>query len=58
MPSRSGLSGSQPPLLYRPYQATTRRAPARPLIRPPEGLSEYLGVAEELRRHLIGAEGK
>jgi protocatechuate 3,4-dioxygenase beta subunit len=35
-----GVSGSQPPLLYPPYQSTVRRAPAKPLIRVPETLSD------------------
>ncbi|HVL69679.1 MAG TPA: protocatechuate 3,4-dioxygenase subunit beta [Vicinamibacterales bacterium] len=33
------LEGTQPPLLYPPYQSTIRRAPAQPLIRLPEHLS-------------------
>lgn len=37
--SRSDLTGSQPPLLYPPYRSTTRRAPAKPMIRLPETLS-------------------
>ena len=36
----SQASGSQPPLLYPPYQSTRRRAPARPLIRLPDTLSD------------------
>jgi len=39
MTNRTPLSGSQPPLLYAGYQSTTRRAPAEPLIRLPEHLS-------------------
>jgi protocatechuate 3,4-dioxygenase beta subunit len=33
------LKGTQPPLLYPPYQSTVRRAPMRPLIRVPPELS-------------------
>jgi len=40
MTGRTGLSGSQPPLLYPPYAATVRRAPSQPLIRLPETLSD------------------
>lgn len=40
MSKRSAVAGSQPPLLYPPYRSTTRRAPAMPLIRLPETLSE------------------
>jgi protocatechuate 3,4-dioxygenase beta subunit len=40
MSNRSAVAGSQPPLLYPPYRSTTRRAPAMPLIRLPETLSE------------------
>ena len=40
MPPPSDLSGSQPALLYPGYQATVRRAPAQPLIRVPEALSD------------------
>jgi protocatechuate 3,4-dioxygenase beta subunit len=36
----SQASGSQPPLLYPPYQSTKRRAPSRALIRLPETLSD------------------
>jgi protocatechuate 3,4-dioxygenase beta subunit len=39
MSRRSDVSGSQPPLLYPAYRSTVRRAPARPLIRIPETLS-------------------
>ncbi len=31
------LAGTQPPLLYPPYQSTLRRAPSKPLIRLPQG---------------------
>ena len=34
------FTGSQPPLLYPPYRSTVRRAPAEPLIRLPETLSD------------------
>ena len=40
MKKGSMVAGSQPPLLYPPYRSTTRRAPAMPLIRLPETLSE------------------
>jgi protocatechuate 3,4-dioxygenase beta subunit len=40
MTTRADVSGSQPPLLYPPYQSTVRRAPAQPLIRLPETLSD------------------
>lgn len=40
IPDRTGLSGSQPPLLYPPYRATIRRAPERALIRLPAALSD------------------
>lgn len=40
MSARSKVAGSQPPLLYPPYRSTTRRAPAAPLIRLPETLSD------------------
>ena len=40
MKGRSEVAGSQPPLLYPPYRSTTRRAPAMPLIRLLETLSE------------------
>ena len=40
MDEGSQASGTQPPLLYPPYQSTARRAPARPLIRLPETLSD------------------
>jgi len=33
-------TGSQPPLLYPPYQSTIRRAPSRPLIRLPQGFTD------------------
>ena len=33
-------AGSQPPLLYPPYQSTLRRAPAQPLIRVPPGFAD------------------
>ena len=35
--------GEQPPLLYPPYRATIRRAPARPLIHLPHTWSELTG---------------
>ncbi|HXH05232.1 MAG TPA: protocatechuate 3,4-dioxygenase subunit beta [Vicinamibacterales bacterium] len=34
------LAGTQPPLLHPPYASTTRRAPAKPLIRLPPALSD------------------
>ncbi len=40
MIGRSDLSGSQPSLLHPSYRSTTRRAPARPLIRLPPALSD------------------
>jgi protocatechuate 3,4-dioxygenase beta subunit len=40
MKVHSGVEGSQPPLLYPPYESTMRRAPAMPLIRLPENLSD------------------
>ena len=36
----SDLRGSQPPILYPPYRSTVLRAPSRPMIRLPEGLSD------------------
>jgi protocatechuate 3,4-dioxygenase, beta subunit len=46
-------SGSQPPLLYPPYQSTIRRAPAKPLIKIPANLVDltapvygYLPIGE------------
>jgi protocatechuate 3,4-dioxygenase, beta subunit len=38
--SRSGVEGSQPPLLYPQYESTMRRAPSMPLIPLPENLSD------------------
>src|SRR5437588_12384550 len=38
--SPADVSGSQPPLLYPGYESTKRRAPAKPLIRLPETLSD------------------
>ena len=38
--TRPGLAGTQPPLLFRPYKSTLRRAPAEPAIRLPESLSD------------------
>jgi protocatechuate 3,4-dioxygenase beta subunit len=38
--ARADLAGSQPPLLHPPYRATTRRAPAEPMIRLPAALSD------------------
>ena len=40
MSTRFDLSGSQPPLLYPPYRSTVGRAPAKPLLRLPDGLSD------------------
>ena len=40
MKVHSGVEGSQPPLLYPPYESTMRRAPSMPLIRLPENLSD------------------
>ena len=37
---RPGVAGTQPPLLYPPYKSTIRRAPAQPLIRLPESMSD------------------
>jgi len=37
---RIDIAGTQPPLLYPPYGSTVRRAPAMPLIRLPEALSD------------------
>jgi len=37
---RPDVTGSQPPLLYPPYRSTLRRAPAQPLIRVPDALSD------------------
>ena len=37
----SPLAGSQPPLLYPPYASTVLRAPARPLIRLPQNVSDF-----------------
>ncbi len=38
--SRPEVLRSQPPLLYPPYKSTMRRAPAQPLIRIPDALSD------------------
>jgi protocatechuate 3,4-dioxygenase beta subunit len=38
--SQTSVAGTQPPLLYPPYQSTMRRAPNRPLIRLPAALSD------------------
>src|ERR1700756_1179383 len=35
--------GSQPPSLYEPYRATTKRAPLKPLVLLPHTLSEITG---------------
>jgi protocatechuate 3,4-dioxygenase beta subunit len=40
MSDPSEAAGSQPPLLYSPYNSTLRRAPSQPLIRLPESLSD------------------
>jgi protocatechuate 3,4-dioxygenase beta subunit len=37
------IPGEQPTLAYSPYQATLRRAPAKPLIQIPQTLSELTG---------------
>ncbi len=37
---RPDVTGTQPPLLYPPYRSTLRRAPAQPLIRVPDALSD------------------
>jgi protocatechuate 3,4-dioxygenase beta subunit len=37
---QGGEAGSQPPLLYPPYQSTVGRAPNRPLIQLPRGFSD------------------
>jgi protocatechuate 3,4-dioxygenase beta subunit len=37
---RSPLAGTQPPLLFPPYQSTIRRAPSEPAIRLPASLSD------------------
>ena len=37
---RSALAGTQPPLLFPPYQSTIRRAPSEPAIRLPASLSD------------------
>jgi protocatechuate 3,4-dioxygenase, beta subunit len=42
-------AGSQPPLLYPPYQSTVRRAPSQPLIRIPE---TYADLAAPLYGYL------
>ena len=47
MTSLADLAGTQPPLRYPPYGSTRRRAPAEPLIRIPEDLSD-------LRRPVYG----
>jgi protocatechuate 3,4-dioxygenase, beta subunit len=46
-------AGSQPPLLYTPYQSTVRRAPSKPLIRLPQNFADlaapvygYLPIGE------------
>ena len=39
MTDRATRKGSQPPLLYPAYTSTTRRAPSKPLIRLPDGIS-------------------
>lgn len=47
------LAGSQPPLLYPPYQSTVLRAPERPLIHLP---SDYSDLTQPVYGHLpIGA---
>jgi protocatechuate 3,4-dioxygenase beta subunit len=38
--SDEALAGTQPPLLYPPYQSTVRRAPAKPLIRLPANYAD------------------
>lgn len=43
IPYRRTPSGSQPPSLHEPYQATVRRAPTKPLIVLPHTLSEITG---------------
>lgn len=40
MSTARNLGGSQPPLLYPPYQSTQRRAPVEPLIRLPDSLTD------------------
>jgi protocatechuate 3,4-dioxygenase beta subunit len=40
MKDRSNMAGTQPPLLFPPYRSTIKRAPAEPLIRLPETLSD------------------
>ena len=40
MSDRAEVLRSQPPLLYPPYRATTRRAPAQPLLRLPAALGD------------------
>jgi protocatechuate 3,4-dioxygenase, beta subunit len=42
-PYRRPPQGSQPPSLYEPYRATTKRAPLKPLIVLPHTLSEITG---------------
>jgi len=37
--SRIDLTGTQPPLLYPPYQSTNSRAPGKPLLRLPAGFA-------------------
>ena len=37
---RSDVAGTQPPLLYPPYQSTLRRAPSKPLIRIPPAFAD------------------
>ena len=53
MMSHQSQPGSQPPLLYPPYQSTVKRAPTKPLIRLPQNFSDlaapvygYLPVGE------------
>lgn len=40
MKTASPVAGTQPPLLYKPYLATHRRAPCEPLLRLPANLSD------------------
>jgi protocatechuate 3,4-dioxygenase, beta subunit len=49
----NAAAGSQPPLLYPPYESTLRRAPSKPLLRLPQNFSDltapvygYLPIGE------------
>ena len=52
LPYRRARSDAQPEYLYPPYRSTVKRAPTRPLIAPPQTLSEITGplfAPDELR---------